>query len=211
MLFMGLFSSLIPWRATAALPCTEHPLGNELYDRYRISFLYYYGITVSDPLIHIFQGEIHRWPEHIQSVELNYTVDQQNFLRRLVAPLVSVVQFAANITARGGSQQPAIYEFDPYFAFRWADWPWNDMVSTSLAVGEGVSYVTAIPALENKRHHNPKRLLNYLMLEATFTAPTNPRLQAVLRIHHRSGAYGLYRAGNTGSNDLGLGLRYLFD
>ncbi|MBA3661349.1 MAG: hypothetical protein H0W64_06455 [Gammaproteobacteria bacterium] len=190
---------------------SAHPVGGtELYDHYRYSILLYYGITVSDPLTRILQGEIHRWPEQIQSIELDYTLDEANFLRRLVKPLVSIVQFAGDFTVRGGANQPIIYELDPYFAFRWANWCWNDRVSTSLAVGEGISYVTSIPSLENKHHHHTKRLLNFLMLEATLASPLYPRFQGVIRIHHRSGAYGLYQAGNTGSNDIGLGLRYLF-
>jgi hypothetical protein len=49
------------------------------------------------------------------------------------------------------------------------------------------------------------------MLEAAFALPAYPQIQVVGRIHHRSGAFGLYRAGNTGSNAVGIGIRYLFD
>jgi hypothetical protein len=31
------------------------------------------------------------------------------------------------------------------------------------------------------------------------------------RIHHRSGAYGLYHAKNAGSNVVGIAIKYLFD
>src|SRR5262245_23564687 len=54
-------------------------------------------------------------------------------------------------------------------------------------------------------------MMNYLLLEATFALPTHPYLQLVVRIHHRSGAHGLYHAGNTGSNVIGLRIRYLYD
>ena len=50
-----------------------------------------------------------------------------------------------------------------------------------------------------------------MVVELTIASPRYPRLQLVMRIHHRSGAFGLYHAGNTGSNDLALGIRYLFD
>jgi hypothetical protein len=112
---------------------------------------------------------------------------------------------------RNGSNEPTIYEFDPYIAFRWANFPWNGYVNTSFAIGEGISYTTSVPALEKKDNEFTKRLLNYLMFEATFAAPGDPRLQFLVGIHHRSGAYGLYHAGNTGSNDIGVGIRYLFD
>lgn len=189
---------------------TIYPSGQALYDQYRFALTYYYGITCTDPLTRIFQGDFHRWPEHMQSLELAYTLDQNNFLRRLVSPLVGVVQVAGNFSLRVGSRQNTIYEFDPYLAFRWANLPWNHYVNTSLAIGEGISYTTSVPSIERRYSDNTKRLLNYLMLEASFAPPSYPRLQLIARIHHRSGAYGLYHADNSGSNDIGLGLRYLF-
>lgn len=188
-----------------------YPYNQDLYDQYRWSVMYYYGKTMSDGIFRIMTGDMHRWPEHLQSVEVAYTLHQDNFLRRLVNPLVGVVQLAGIGAVRVGSREHTIYEFDPYLAFRWANLPWNQYVNTSLAIGEGVSYDSSVPSLEKKANQDTKRFLNYLMLEATFAAPSYPRLQLVARIHHRSGAYGLYRAGNTGSNVLGLGIRYLFD
>ncbi len=190
---------------------TAYPSDQALYDKYPWYVMYYYGATFSDPLVRIFEGQLHRWPEHIQSVEVARTLDPENFFRRFVSPLVGVVQLAGNATVRVGSNQHTIYEFDPYLAFRWANLPWNHYVNTSFAIGEGISYDTSVSALEKRSNQNTKRLLNYLMLEASFAPPSYPQLQIVARIHHRSGAYGLYHAGNTGSNDLGLGIRYLFD
>ncbi len=199
-----------PLSAMSAIPVT-YPEGQKLYDQYRWSAMYYYGITGSDALARMAYGEYHRWPEHIQSIELTHTLSEDNFLRVLVRPLVGVVQLAGNATLRNGSNQHTIYEFNPYLAFRWANLPWNQYVNTSLAIGEGVSYDTSVPSLEKKANEDTKRLLNYLMLEATLAPPHYPRLQLVARIHHRSGAFGLFRAGNTGSNVLGIGIRYLFD
>lgn len=182
-----------------------------LYDLYPNSVMYYYGITGSDALVRIFQGNFHRYPEHIQSIAFAHTLAQDNFLRRIVEPLVGVVQIAGNVTVRNGSNEPKIYEFDPYIMFRWDNLPWNNFINTSFGLGEGVSFDTSIPAIEKGENNNTKRFLNYLVFEATFADPNYPRWQLVTRIHHRSGAYGLYHAGNTGSNDIGLGIRYLFD
>ncbi len=187
------------------------PQGQKLYDRYPWAATYYYGVTGSDPLVRIFETEFHRWPEHIQSLELAHTLDESNPFRHFFSPLVGVVQVASDVTMRTGRNEPSIYEFDPYVAFRWANLPWNNYVNTSLALGEGISYATSVPTLEKKDNQFTKRLLNYLMFEATFALPNDPQLQFVVRIHHRSGAYGLYHAGNTGSNDVGIGVRYLFD
>lgn len=196
---------------TAPTTPISYPIGQQLYDQYPWSGTIYYGITCSDPLARIVRGQCDRWPEDIGSAEISRTLDPNNFLRRLVSPLVGVVQLAGNIALRKGSNEHTIYEINPYLAFRWANLPWNKYLNTSLAIGEGISYDTSVQSLESKSSDHTKRLLNYLMLEATFAAPEYPRWQLVARIHHRSGAYGLYHAGNTGSNDIGLGLRYLFD
>jgi hypothetical protein len=188
-----------------------YPQGQDLYDLYPSAVMYYYGITTSDALGSMFEGTIHRWPEHIQSLEYTHTLSKENWLRRLVYPLVGVVQVSANVTMRNGSNQHTIYEFNPYVEGRWANFPWNSYVNTSFAIGEGISYATSVPSLEKKSSEDTKRLLNYLMLEATLASPDNPRWQLVARIHHRSGMFGVYHAGNTGSNDIGLGIRYLFD
>lgn len=195
---------------TPSLPL-QNQLGQNLYDKYSWGMLYYYGVTGSDSLVRIFKGNFHRWPEHIQTVELEKTLDQDNMVRRFFNPIVGVVQLAGAATVRSGSNQNTIYEFDPYINFRWANFPWNNYVTNSLSIGEGISYASAVPAIEKKDNQNTKRLLNLLIFEATFAAPSYPQLQLVARIHHRSGAFGLYRAGNSGSNDVGLGIRYLFD
>jgi hypothetical protein len=202
--------STLAFSSKTAMP-EASPLGQDLYDRHPYALLYYYGWTVSDPLWRIFTGETHRWPEHIQSAELAKTLDKDNFLRKLVSPIVGVVQLAGDLTLRTGKNEKTIYEFDPYLSFRWANWPWNHYVTTSLALGEGISYATEVPNVEIRNNTNTRRLLNFLMFEATFAVPSYPQLQFVGRIHHRSGAFGLYRAGNTGSNDVGIGVRYLFD
>jgi hypothetical protein len=188
------------------------PITKNLYDQYRWSLMYYYGVTVDNSLLQTMTlMHLKRWPEHIQTVELAHTLDQDNFLRRWLRPLVNIIQLAGNITVRNGRDEPTIYEFDPYLIFRWTQFPWNDYITTSLALGEGISYASSIPAIESKDRDNAKRLLNYMIAEATFSLPSYPRWQLVARVHHRSGVFGLYHAGNTGSNDIALGVRYLFD
>jgi hypothetical protein len=195
----------------SVLEPTRYPEGQKLYDNYPWSFLYYVGITGSDPFIRMARGNFHRWPEYIQSVELAYTLNEENIVRRFFSPLVGVVQWGGVVTLRNGRNEHTIYEFSPYIGFRWANFPWNKYIVTSFEAGEGVSYASSIPSVEKRENDNTKRLLNYMMLEATVAAPSYPRWQLVLRVHHRSGAYGLYHAGNTGSNNIGLGIRYLFD
>lgn len=211
---MGLFAlGFMPLMA-AANPATSiktYPQGQDLYDQYPWSGTYYYGVSVKDPVFRIFRGQIHRWPEHLQSLEVSHTLSKNNVIRRFFYPLVGVMQIAANVTIRNGSNEQTIYEFIPYIGFRWANFPWNNYLNTSFALGEGISYATSVPSLESRYSENTKRLLNYMLIELTFAPPSYPRLQLVTLLHHRSGAYGLYHAGNSGSNDLSMGVRYLFD
>lgn len=192
-------------------PTASLAVNQQLYDQRPWGLLYYYGVTGTDSLAQIFKGNFHRWPEHIQTIELEKTLAPDNMVRRFFNPIVGVVQIAGAATVRSDMNHHTIYEADPYINFRWANLPWNHYVTTSLSLGEGISYVTAVPSVEKKDNNNTKRLLNLLIFEATFAAPSYPALQLVARIHHRSGAFGLYRAGNSGSNDVGLGVRYLFD
>lgn len=48
------------------------------------------------------------------------------------------------------------------------------------------------------------------MFETTAALPMFPYLEAVARIHHRSGVFGLYGAGNSGSTAIGIGERVRF-
>jgi len=197
--------------AVLAAQSLAHAADRSFYEQYPFGLAYFYGVTGYDPLGSIvFGGGFHRWPEHIQSVEITYTVPEKNIFSRIFKPITNIFQITANITERN-DQGRHILEFNPYFGGRWADFPWNCYINTTFAIGEGISYTTSIPSLEAKSSTETKRLLNYLMLEATFALPDEPRLQVLVRIHHRSGAYGLYHAGNTGSNDLGMGIRYWFD
>ncbi len=205
---IGLIGLLLVELSAHAIPL--YPNDQHLYDMYPWAASYYYGQTVSASLFNTLSFSWKKWPENIQSLEVSYVLDEHNWFRQLLRPLVGVVGIAGNTTIRYGKNENTIYEFDPYLVFRWANLPWNKVVNTSFAVGEGVSYDTSIPAIEKRQNSNTKRFLNYLMLEATFASPRDPRLQLFARIHHRSGVFGLYHAGNTGSNVVGLGIRYLF-
>ncbi len=95
---------------------------------------------------------------------------------------------------------------------RWATFPWDAYLDTSVAFGSGLSYATEVPEIEER--DNPDtgstRLLHYLMLEATVALPGLPRWSLVGRIHHRSGIWGLFDGVGRASNLYIGGLRYRF-
>ena len=101
------------------------------------------------------------------------------------------------------------WEFTGSLNLRWVVFPWNRYVETTVALGEGLSWATQIPALEKADPTNSDnaQLLNYILIEVTFAIPESP-WSLVTRIHHRSGVWGLF--GHSGSNILEAGIRYRF-
>lgn len=149
-------------------------------------------------------------PETLYSLEFTHVLPPQNAFRRFFQPVATTVEVNANFTYRDDPAGP-IYEFNPYFSLRWANFPWDKYIATTIAVGEGLSYDSQVPSVELKNNPNDaNKLLNFLMLEATFAVPQYANIEFVLRAHHRSGVYGLYNSENTGSTAVGLGVRYRF-
>jgi hypothetical protein len=91
-------------------------------------------------------------------------------------------------------------------------------VPLSLAAGSGLSYTSTIPIIETDiiRYKNygarkTSRLLHYLMVEAAFGVIRKPKIETFVRIHHRSGIFGLLcHDYGAGSNFLTGGIRYYF-
>ncbi|MBM5804080.1 MAG: DUF3769 domain-containing protein, partial [Cyanobacteria bacterium K_DeepCast_35m_m2_155] len=78
----------------------------------------------------------------------------------------------------------------------------------SVFLVEGVSYTTDVSNYERTFRSRYSQFLNYLAFE--IEALINPRWSVVGRLHHRSGAYGVYSGVREGSNGYLVGLRYRF-
>jgi hypothetical protein len=100
------------------------------------------------------------------------------------------------------------WEFVGLVILRWLAFPWDKTVDTSLALGEGLSYYTKVSEIELEESPDAQKLLNYLLIEITLGLPEVPKWDLSLRIHHRSGIWGL--VGESGSNILCAGVRYSF-
>ena len=92
---------------------------------------------------------------------------------------------------------------------RWHAFPWSHRVATSAAFGLGVSYATELPPVEVEIEGESAQFLVYWLLEAT-AGPVNSPWSLLLRMHHRSVAWGLM-ADEGGMNAVGVGIRYQFD
>jgi hypothetical protein len=100
------------------------------------------------------------------------------------------------------------WEFTSALVARWATFPWNDHLATTIAVGDGPSFATEPPRLEMKNFDEAKRLQNYVFFELTFGLPRFAQWDFVIRLHHRSGVFGLL--GGSGSSVPTVGLKYRF-
>jgi len=88
----------------------------------------------------------------------------------------------------------------------------------TFAFGEGLSLAARRPDLESPdpnfaelrfRKQKTNRLLNYLMVELSWSLAGGPRHPRVfMRVHHRSGIYGTYCPPVCGSNFIAYGMKF---
>lgn len=102
------------------------------------------------------------------------------------------------------------WELNGLVVGRWLPFPWDHVIDTSLAVGQGLSYITETSKVEARRHDETSKFLDYLMFEIAFSLPSLPEWSLITRIHHRSGVYGVFDGVHGASNAWGVGLRYAF-
>ncbi len=102
-------------------------------------------------------------------------------------------------------------EINTAFSLRWRTFPWDRYVDTSLAYGLGISHAFARPPIEEEPERRATRTLIFMPTELTFARPRSQGSpwEAMLRIHHRSGAFGVFKDAG-GSNFVSLGVRYRF-
>jgi hypothetical protein len=102
-------------------------------------------------------------------------------------------------------------EVNAVFIVRWVRFPWDRHVHTSLGFGQGLSYAFREPEFEPRRDADldSSKLLNYLLVEVAAGAPDS-HWHGFVRVHHRSGVFGLYGDVHGGSNFIGVGFRYRF-
>ncbi len=96
------------------------------------------------------------------------------------------------------------------FLLRYDNFPWNHVLHTSAAIGDGMSLTSKTPEREVQIRGKSQRLLNYLAFELALTLPGYPKYSLVYRIHHRSGVFGLFGGVRGASDFYVLGLRYRF-
>jgi len=100
-------------------------------------------------------------------------------------------------------------EFNILATGRWEAFWWDKYLDTSLAFGIGPSYTTEKSQVEIFNDGDTSQLLVYWMLELSLALPKQKRTALIMRIHHRSNAFGLV-AEDGGSNALAMGVKIRF-
>ena len=151
-------------------------------DAKRWGILIYHSWMTSDNIGAVLTWQnVHLKYETLNSIDLAYQLAPKNPLRHFFQPLVSTVEVAGNFSQRR-DPNGLICELDPYLNFRWKSFPWDNTITTTFSIGDGLSYVTGLSLREehDSTNNNTKHLLNFLVLEASFAAPKHPDLQFVV-------------------------------
>ncbi len=101
------------------------------------------------------------------------------------------------------------YEIWGALYLRWNPFIWDHIVDTSIAISTGVSYATDNNELEEDRAKSNATWLHYFSPEITLAPPGDSSMFFVLRLHHRSGAGGVFGESG-GFQYLMFGLRVHF-
>jgi hypothetical protein len=135
-----------------------------------------------------------------------------SYNRRLTTVLNHLdIEVEAGVGRRFGDNNSA--EAYAALGLRWREFPWNDYLRTSFAVYPiGPSYVANLSASEVSKDKDGRssNWLNFFSIELTFAAPSMPQLEAIFRLHHRSGVFGLINGSTNGADFLSVGARYRF-
>lgn len=127
--------------------------------------------------------------------------------RRLATSFDERVQWEAEGSVYRHWGRQHLWEGNLAIVGRWTQFPWDQYVNTSLAAGQGVSLASRPP--RPVEGDDTRQFLNHLLVELEFAPPGDGPVSFVTRLHHRSGAFGLYGA-RAGSNYINLGIRYRF-
>ena len=108
------------------------------------------------------------------------------------------------------------YEVSGALVIRSGEFSLGENMSMNVSWGNGLSYALAKPSWENGtsglRGIDTPQLQYFMSHEVEFRHAAAQNISGFVRLHHRSGMYGVFSSGvgGTGSNYIGAGLRILF-
>lgn len=125
-------------------------------------------------------------------------------------PMGHAAHFEVEVHAAQHWGMQSHQELNGLVSVRWRRFPWDASLDTSFAFGKGLSFASRHPPLEERPDRPPAvRRQSFMLAEVEFSRPERADLGLFVRIHHRSGVYGLVSDAR-GSNFVCLGLRASF-
>jgi hypothetical protein len=116
----------------------------------------------------------------------------------------------AGIARRFGRQD--VTEFWGALYFRYRGFPWDEVVTTSVALSTGLNWANQISDVEQERARDGEgsHWMHYFAPEITLALPNHPELELLFRFHHRSGVFGLVSDAHGGAQYGTVGVRVRF-
>jgi hypothetical protein len=155
-----------------------------------------FGLTITRP-----------WAPHLQSDSLAAADLVYTAYRFTNIPLD--VEIEGGVAKHYGWSHQT--EFNLLPMARWKYFPWNEYVYTNFRLGlAGVSYDTSVPEWEKRQighYGKTSRFLSFLVPEFTFSPSKDAPFEVFVRVHHRSGIYGVIIKDQS-SNYLSAGVRF---
>ena len=148
----------------------------------------------------IFQGDTNYQASYSWVAGLNYKLGQ------LVGPIT--IETEGQIARHTGIQDN--WEINVLVIAR-MEWVWENVFSFSVATGDGFSLASEKPKLELVDNPSTNVFLQYLLSEIVFGLPSvsgHPRF--LIRVHHRSGSFGIHCPATCGSNFITYGFKVAF-
>lgn len=146
--------------------------------------------------------------------ELNFNSDHfigATFSKRFLT-LAKHWHFELEVGAgqRFGIQDEQEFWVAPYL--RYDGFFWNKYLYTSIGINTGLNFATGVSDVERARGRTlgGNNLLHFLSPEITFALPQRRDIQATVRLHHRSGAFGVISDTRGGAQYLTFGIRKSF-
>lgn len=114
------------------------------------------------------------------------------------------VEAEAGLGRRFGDE--SLWEVWAAAGVRWREFPWNDVIRTTLGLTLfGLNYTSEVPEHEQRFHGNDDtRLLGFFAPELTLALPSYPSVALLLRLHHRTNVFGLFNEGSATFTTAGL-------
>ena len=168
----------------------------------------YSGVYIEDSMTDIWSSPSLPW-------DWNYADDDH-----LIATTVSRVTWEfwnhwtmepeVGIGQRTGRQNAT--EIWGAFFFRYHGFPWDRHLLTTMAVSTGMNWASEITDVEQDRANDGEgsQWMHFFAPEVTFALPSHPNTELLIRIHHRSGVFGLVSDAFGGAQYATVGLRFRF-